>query len=286
MEVPVDKTPSDGFVPLLSGGTGNLDAVDKPQSPENGTRKIAPSPKNNNTNNGNESMIENGIQQPCEVKNGLKRAVFRRQASLSVGEKAFLRALLVDPVSPLPAQQQSSVSNDTSKSDVGGSESHTTSDLPPCHKEQMSRATSVLDDDVLFSLPFGGRGDEVGDEDQHVSARGQSIQPPRTRRNQSHHIGLWRAHEEGIAPKEIRRFASQASSMMDNKDASAQLKRLKSRRSSKAPKSQTSLATGDENEGKDEDDAASASSFGDSIHSDEEVRRDKDDLSKCIILGS
>mmetsp|Transcript_21792 Transcript_21792/g.47567 ORF Transcript_21792/g.47567 Transcript_21792/m.47567 type:complete len:677 (-) Transcript_21792:46-2076(-) len=286
MEVPVDRTPSDGPVPPLSGGTGNLDAVDKPQSPENGTKKIAPSPKNNNTNSGNENMNmnENGIpdcQQPCEVKNGLKRAVLRRQASLSAAEKAFLRALLVDPVSPLPAQQQSSVSDDTSKSDLEGSESHTTSDPPPCHKEQMSRATSVLDDDVLFSLPFGGRGDDVGGEDQHVSARGQSIQPPRTRRNQSHHIGLWRAHEDGIAPKEIRRFASQVSSMMENKeeDASAQLKRLKSRRSSKAPKSQTSLAAGDENEGKDEDDAASASSFGDSIHSDEEVRRDKDDLS-------
>ena len=125
------------------------------------------------------------------------------------------------------------------------------------HKEQMARAKAVLDDDVLFSLPFGGRGDDIdgAQADSGITAKGQSVQPPRTRRNQSHHIGLWRAHEEGIGPKEIRRLASQKSSSGIGGAAASKenaegkkgadsddliLKRLKSRRSSKAvsPKSQ------------------------------------------------
>ena len=291
MEVPVDKLPSDGSVPLLSGGTRTLDTLDQLQSPPvlvpvNGTRDQAPSPENSHsTNKFNDG---NNQQQSCEIRNGLKSAVLRRQASLSVGEKAFLHALLVDPVSPTPPSQQqsSSISNDTSESDVGGgggSERNASSDLPSCHMEQMSRATSVLDDDVLFSLPFGGKGDDIGDDDQNVAATSRSVQPPRTRRNQSHHIGLWKAHEDGIAPKEIRRFASQASAMMDSReeDTNAQLRRLKSRRSSKPAMSPSSCDAGDGREEKHNDDDASASSFGDSIHSDEEVRRDKDDLSSA-----
>lgn len=303
----VDRTPSE----LPNGDVITSDAVDSPAKPlpsaENGSKPQAPppaeapsypSPKNKTTITFNDDSMKDGKeerQHPCDVKNGLKRAVLRRQASLSVGEKAFLHALLVDPIAPAPPppQQRASSLSTNTPSDVEGaaaaaagssekSNTTSTSDLPSCHREQMSRATAVLDDDVLFSLPFGGHGDNLGDDTADVVApKSQSVQPPRTKRNQSHQIGLWRAHEEGIGPKEIRRLASQKSSMMDD---NAQLKRLKSRRSSQhTPKSPASgdRKGGDKADDDDDDDDASASSFGDSIQSDEEVRRDKDDLSNA-----
>ena len=223
----------------------------------------------------------------CEIKNGLKDAVLRRRASLSAGEKAFLHALLVDPVGP----------TDDKATPTDADES-----TALLHK-------AVLDDDVLFSLPFGGRGDDIGGArgDSGIEAKGQSIQPPRTRRNQSHHIGLWRAHEDGITPKEIRRLASQkspsgvggtaaaASSKEEGKEGTAGddliLKRIKSRRSSKAvsPKSQPEKARDDAAAtaaaGDDDDASASAASCFGSINSDEEVRRDKDDLSSASSWG-
>ena len=225
----------------------------------------------------------------CEVKNGLKKAVLRRQASLSTGEKAFLHALLIDPV--VAAQHEDGVPSDSNENSA------------LLHREQMARAKAVLDDDVLFSLPFGGKGDDMdgGQVDNGVVAR---VQPPRTRRNQSHHIGLWRAHEEGIAPKEIRQLASQKSSsgiggVIQAKKGEGKvgadsddliLKRLKSRRSPKAASSKSQQRKArDEGEDGDDDDnkdeaSASASSFG-SIKSDEEVRRDKDDISSASSWG-
>jgi len=222
----------------------------------------------------------------CEIKNGLKDAVLRRRASLSAGEKAFLHALLVDPVGPTDDKA-----------------------TPTDADESTALLEAVLDDDVLFSLPFGGRGDDIGGAqgDSGIAAKSQSIQPPRTRRNQSHHIGLWRAHEDGIAPKEIRRLASQkspsgvsgaaaaASSKEEGKEGTAGddliLKRIKSRRSSKAvsPKSQPEKARDDAAAtaaaGDDDDASASAASCFGSINSDEEVRRDKDDLSSASSWG-
>ena len=231
-------------------------------------------------------------QPSCEIKNGLKKAVLRRQASLSSGEKAFLHALLVDPVVPAELEH----------TDGAPSPSDANESSALLHKKQMARAKAVLDDDVLFSLPFGGRGDDIDGAraDNGIATKGQSVQPPRTRRNQSHHIGLWRAHEEGIGPKEIRRLASQKSFSgiggvaASKEDASGKagadsddliLKRLKSRRSSKAvsPKSQQGKPRDEDEDDKDDDDA-SANSFG-SIKSDEEVRRDKDDLSSASSWG-
>ena len=250
----------------------------------------------NHRNDENPKVInpQNERSPSCEIKNGLKNAVLRRRASLSAGEKAFLHALLVDPVGP----------TDDKATPTDADES-----TALLHKEQMARAKAVLDDDVLFSLPFGGRGDDIGGAqgDSGIAAKGQSIQPPRTRRNQSNHIGLWRAHEDGIAPKEIRRLALQkspsgvsgaaaaASSKEEGKEGTAGddliLKRIKSRRSSKAvsPKSQPEKARDDAGAtaaaGDDDDASASAASSFGSINSDEEVRRDKDDLSSASSWG-
>ena len=250
----------------------------------------------NHRNDENPKVInppQNELPPSCEIKNGLKNAVLRRRASLSAGEKAFLHALLVDPVGP--------TDDKATPTDAGES-------TALLHKEQMARAKAVLDDDVLFSLPFGGRGDDIGggQGDSGIAAKGQSIQPPRTRRNQSHHIGLWRAHEDGIAPKEIRRLASQkspsgvggaaaaASSKEEGKGGTVSddliLKRIKSRRSSKAvsPKSQPEKARDDSAAaavGDDDDAGASAASSFGSINSDEVVRRDKDDLSSASSWG-
>lgn len=248
-----------------------------------------------NVNNENPKVNDPPSPEPqpsCEIKNGLKKAVLRRQASLSTGEKAFLHALLVDPVVPAEPEH----------TDGAPSPSDANESTALLHKEQMARAKAVLDDDVLFSLPFGGRGDnfDAGQADNGIATKGQSVQPPRTRRNQSHHIGLWRAHEEGITPKEIRRLASQksfsgiAGAAASKEDPGGKagadsddliLKRLKSRRSSKAvsPKSQQGKPRDDDEDDKGDDDA-SANSFG-SIKSDEEVRRDKDDLSSSSSWG-
>ena len=263
-------------------------------APAGKTSTSASGATDDNVNNENPKVNDPSTEpQPsCEIKNGLKKAVLRRQASLSTGEKAFLHALLVDPVVPAEREHTNGVPSDANESTA------------LLHKEQMARAKAVLDDDVLFSLPFGGRGDDIdgGPADDGIVAKGQSVQPPRTRRNQSHHIGLWRAHEEGIAPKEIRRLASQQSSSGlggaggSTEDAGGKagadsddliLKRLKPRRSSKvvSPKSQQGKARDEIEDDDDDDDAsAKASSFG-SIKSDDEVRRDKDDLSSASSWG-
>ena len=242
----------------------------------------------NHRNDENPKVInpQNERSPSCEIKNGLKDAVLRRRASLSADEKAFLHALLVDPVGPADDKA-----------------------TPTDADESTALLEAVLDDDVLFSLPFGGRGDDIGGAqgDSGIAAKSQSIQPPRTRRNQSHHIGLWRAHEDGIAPKEIRRLASQkspsgvsgaaaaASSKEEGKEGTAGddliLKRIKSRRSSKAvsrksqPEKARDDATATAAAGDDDDASASAASSFGSINSDEEVRRDKDDLSGASSWG-
>ena len=242
----------------------------------------------NHRNDENPKVInpQNERSPSCEIKNGLNDAVLRRRASLSAGEKAFLHALLVDPVGPTDDKA-----------------------TPTDADESTALLEAVLDDDVLFSLPFGGRGDDIGGAqgDSGIAAKSQSIQPPRTRRNQSHHIGLWRAHEDGIAPKEIRRLASQkspsgvggtaaaASSKEEGKEGTAGddliLKRIKSRRSSKAvsrksqPEKARDDATATAAAGDDDDASASAASSFGSINSDEEVRRDKDDLSSASSWG-
>ena len=109
----------------------------------------------NHRNDENPKVInpQNERSPSCEIKNGLKDAVLRRRASLSADEKAFLHALLVDPVGPA----------DDKATPTDADES-----TALLHK-------AVLDDDVLFSLPFGGRGDDIGGArgDSGIEAKGQ-----------------------------------------------------------------------------------------------------------------
>ena len=175
----------------------------------------------------------------CRSSRGLKKAILRRRASLTVGERAFLHALLI---------------NDTDgKSDRGKA---------PSHEDVMDRAKEVLDDDILFSLPFKNDSPADNDPDEH------GIRPPRPgRHDNSRYIGLWKAHEDGVAPSTLKNL--QFSTAGDDE----RLKRMRSgllsakgRRSMAASESSADRAVG-----------SLADRLADGIESDEEVRRGRED---------
>lgn len=161
------------------------------------------------------------------ARKSLKNNILRRQASLTECEAAFLHGLLVDD--PL-------------------FESDNVSDVAVKQAENISRAAKVLDDDILFSLPFDQK---------------QITVPPRTTRSQANIIGLWRAHEEGVPPsalveKHSSLLAEKASSGAVNGDYEA-----------KQSKSECEEG-GDQRERLQSSDAVS-------IKSDEEIRVEKDE---------
>uniref|UniRef100_A0A7R9WES6 Oxidation resistance protein 1 n=1 Tax=Pseudictyota dubia TaxID=2749911 RepID=A0A7R9WES6_9STRA len=186
----------------------------------------------------------------CEVKSGLKRAILKRQASLTVGEQVFLRALLIDAPPTVPSAVDE---RDEERGDQRGG---------PSHKEMMACAERVLDDDILFSLPFGPSEKDPKDDLERKS----SVLPPRpSRHDNSNFIGLWKAHEDGIAPTKLREMRN--SSLRENDEE--KLNRLRSMASrtsrvSRRSKRQSSRRS----EGYES---------GESFISDEEVRRNRDD---------
>lgn len=134
-----------------------------------------------------ESHDANG--DPCHVRAALQRRMYGRQASLTEVEKTFLSALLVDKPS--------------------------TVDGEAAHKRKIEMATVVLDDDVLFSLPFveeDGQGSAGGDSRMEVqggdidadSSRPKiAIKPPKPRRTNRILLDLWRALNDGVSPRQL-----------------------------------------------------------------------------------
>jgi hypothetical protein len=103
-----------------------------------------------------------------EARNNLKGSILKRRASLSEAEEFFLHALLVE-------EPQISKGDDD-----------------PHHTKKLEKASQVLNDDVLFSVP---PTDENQEDASKVNANKTTKRPSI--------LGLWQAHEDGVAPKSL-----------------------------------------------------------------------------------
>jgi hypothetical protein len=100
-----------------------------------------------------------------EARNSLKGSILKRRASLSEAEECFLHALLVE-------EPQFSNGNDD-----------------PHLAKKLEKASQVLNDDMLFSVPPADENQEdVSKMNANKTTRRPSI------------LGLWQAHEDGVAP--------------------------------------------------------------------------------------
>ena len=116
-------------------------------------------------------------------KDSLSKSIIRRCASLTEAEKSFLGALLLE----------------------GNG-----------NGEELKSAESVLNDDILFSVPFAGNDDcedfvaEKRAEQQPTPAvnvpeehGGITNDAPKLTRSNVAQVDLWRAHQDGVAPKRL-----------------------------------------------------------------------------------
>jgi len=136
----------------------------------------------------------------CQVRAALKRSLHKRHASLTPIEKTFLSALLID-----------SPSGSASKDDE--EEEH--------HKRKIENAIAILDDDILFSLPFrskssksisnrsmGGDGGITDEEnnaideatDEETEEYDRPPLPPKPQRSNVAQLDLWKAYNDGVRP--------------------------------------------------------------------------------------
>mmetsp|Transcript_1813 Transcript_1813/g.3222 ORF Transcript_1813/g.3222 Transcript_1813/m.3222 type:complete len:596 (-) Transcript_1813:1785-3572(-) len=138
-------------------------------------------------------------KQHKRIKVDLKKSILKR-VSLSPVEMAFLRCLLLDE-DPGRAEIVETGSNHIMHEALGDAEG----DSVNLRTELIQKAKGVLDDELLFSTPFV---DDIGGE--------RNIVPPRSKRKRQNHmnlIGLWRAHEDGVAPSMLLREAARRSSI-------------------------------------------------------------------------
>ena len=125
----------------------------------------------------------------------------KRHASLTPIEKTFLSALLID-----------SPSGSASKDDE--EEEH--------HKRKIENAIAILDDDILFSLPFrskssksisnrsmGGDGGITDEENNAIDEATEEEEteeydhpplPPKPQRSNVAQLDLWKAYNDGVRP--------------------------------------------------------------------------------------
>jgi hypothetical protein len=104
----------------------------------------------------------NARAQPALRKVNRKKGTAKQKPDLTEAETVFLRALLID----LPPVDESG------------------------HSKSTDSTANVLDDDILFSLPFQ-----------------QEPEPPK-RRARNMLLGLWQAFEDGVRPKALVKHAS------------------------------------------------------------------------------
>jgi hypothetical protein len=116
-----------------------------------------------------------------ELQQSRKGKMHARKASLTAVEEAFLHALLVDP--PMDPEEDSLVA-----------------DLE--RSQQLERAATVLDDDILFAVPVC----LAENREKEEKADGKPVKRPtvtKKPRNYRFLVGLWQAHEDGVSPKKL-----------------------------------------------------------------------------------
>mmetsp|Transcript_13637 Transcript_13637/g.29678 ORF Transcript_13637/g.29678 Transcript_13637/m.29678 type:complete len:587 (+) Transcript_13637:263-2023(+) len=143
----------------------------------------------------NSNVDSNG--DTCQARSALQDSLSHRQASLTEIERAFLSALLIDKPS--------------------------TADDEEVHKKKIKIATKVLNDDILFSIPFtekAPKGEKKGVEkddatiqmSNHKEAEvKEPLKPPKPTRSNEAQLDLWKAHGDGVRPKQLKEKTKTAS---------------------------------------------------------------------------
>lgn len=101
------------------------------------------------------TQLENNNDHQCPVRQKLKKHLYQRAASLSDVEKSFLSSLLIDEPPTLEEEE--------------------------LHKTKIERATKVLTDDILFTVPF--KKSTIDDSDGNNKAERKPSLPPKAKRS-------------------------------------------------------------------------------------------------------
>jgi hypothetical protein len=115
-----------------------------------------------------EEVVPAKVKANEEARKNLKGSILERRASLSEAEEFFLHALLVE-------EPQSSEGDDD-----------------PQLVKKLEKASQILNDDMLFSVP---PADENQEDASKLNANKRARRPSI--------LGLWQAHEDGVAPKSL-----------------------------------------------------------------------------------
>jgi hypothetical protein len=120
-----------------------------------------------------EEVVPAKVKANEEARKNLKGSILERRASLSEAEEFFLHALLVE-------EPQSSEGDDD-----------------PQLVKKLEKASQILNDDMLFSVP---PADENQEDASKLNANKRARRPSI--------LGLWQAHEDGVAPKSLAKRGS------------------------------------------------------------------------------
>ena len=115
-------------------------------------------------------MENNSAHEHCTSRQALQRSLYHRAASLTNVEKTFLSALLIDRPSTHEEEQ--------------------------LHKKKIEKATEVLNDGILFSVPLRevSTSEEDGklSEESTLSGADQKLpSPPKSKRSNVRQLDLW-----------------------------------------------------------------------------------------------
>ena len=135
----------------------------------------------------------------------LKKYITMKQSSFTETEKVVLKSLLIEEEKKKLNDEQSKRRDTIALKKYLYQDHNVDWDLMESLLDDDQK--KVLTDDMLFSIPVfeiltPKRENSSIDEENELMV--PLLVPPRTKRNTSNHIGLWRAHEEGIKPSLLK----------------------------------------------------------------------------------
>lgn len=170
----------------------------------------------------NDDLVEkthnNGLSSSSNPTNqiDLKKYIKMKQPSFTEAEKTVLHSLLIEDENGAVKKNHNSFLK-TYLHDDQNVDWDLMERLLDHDKEK------VLTDDMLFSVPIfeimSSKNQEYPPPDKNGREESLLV-PPRTRRDNSKHIGLWRAHEEGISPDKLRSHSKIGNSSIEPQTSS------------------------------------------------------------------
>ncbi len=205
------------------------------------------------------SPISLSEEKPTTPRTRLEDQLHSRKASLTDTEMAFLSALLIDgpvKVNTFPATIDEEKSPLLQES---------------IHLEALQRASRVLDNDMLFTVPKDGVPMQCEDNNDGAKRPNVTKMP----RQYRFLVGLWQAHEDGVSPKKLsslhkRSVVTEALKKCSNDDDDDEEDLTESSSNSASPMKDALT---------DHEETESIKDDGDSVNSDHEVFDNTDTLS-------